>query len=154
MSFARAKRLDVVLRLRRMTEERATLELAAAAGRLAQARAGREIALRRLAAEEAWLSDLQVRTATGGEFASATTCISSADEMVEAAGRAISAASDTVFDARARLAEATKARSVVERLRDRALEAARLEAERREIAELGELAGVRHAWHVISGESS
>jgi flagellar export protein FliJ len=152
MSRARARRLEVVLRVRRIAEDRAKIELGVAAGRLARARAARDAAVGRLDREQAWLGELQARTASGGELASATVCLAVADERVEAAGVAISQAIEVLAVARDRLAETTKARSVVDRLRDRALEAARLDEERHEIAELSELAGVRHAWQVISGE--
>ncbi len=152
MSAQRAKRLEVVLRLRRLAEDRAKVELSAAASRLASARAGQAAAARRLVAEQDWLGVLQGRPASGGELAAATTCIAIADELVEASERAIATAIADVGVARARLAEATTARNVVERLRDRALEAARLESERRDIAELAELAGVRHAWRIIGGD--
>jgi flagellar export protein FliJ len=151
---SRSSRLDVVLRVRRLAEDRAKAEFGAAAGRLASARAGQQAARRRLVSEQEYLGGLQVRAATGGDLVAATTALSIADELVEAADRAISGAMTVVAEARARLADATRARNVVERLRDRVLDAERLEAERREIAELGELAGVRHAWRTLEGEAA
>jgi flagellar export protein FliJ len=154
VSASRARRLEVVLRLRRLAEDRAKAEFVQAANRLAAARAGQAAAARRIVGEQDFLAHLHARSATGGELVEATTCLSIAEELAEAARSAVSVAVADVGVARSRLADATRDRDVVERLRDRALEAERIEAERREIADLSELAGVRHAWRIIGGDAS
>jgi flagellar export protein FliJ len=153
MSAGRASRLDVVLRLRRLAEERARAELATAAGGLLAALRGRDVAAARRTAEEAWLASLHLARPTGAELAETTAALDVAGERVEAAERAVASATAAVAKARERLRDARMARDVVERLRLRSLETERLEAERREIVELAELGGRRHAWRAIEREA-
>jgi flagellar export protein FliJ len=153
MRAGRASRLDVVLRLRRLAEERARADLALAAGGLAAASRGRVVAATRRGAEESWLAALHAGRPTGAELAEATAALEVADERVDAADRAVAAATAVIAGARERLRDARTAREVVERLRCRAIEAERLEAERREIVELAELGGRRHAWRAIEREA-
>lgn len=142
-------RLAVVLRLRRLEEDRARAALAAALAR----RAGLWARLEALRVEhDAGCATLAALLGAGTD--AATLAGAAADVEVverrraelagelEAAGRAVGAAQGT-------LAEATRRRRAVERLRERRLAERRREEERRLERELADLVLVRRAWSAV-----
>jgi flagellar export protein FliJ len=143
-------RLGVVLRLREMAED-------AARARLATAVAGHREATGRLiestAAEEASMARLVAMGGAGvqaGELRACRAGVETAEQATAAARRKLEAAAEVLMTARSSLAEASKRREVVERLRDRMHAAEAQEAQHREDNLLSEIAGVRHA-RAISG---
>ena len=140
-------RLGVVLRLREMAEEKARLHLGEALG----VHRAAVLELERLSvavdAERTRLATLQRSSGvTAGDYVAADEAIHHA-ERDQARGRvAVDAATEALLEARLALGEARQRLEVVERLRDRIAAAERLEAERKEIAILGDLATTRHAW--------
>lgn len=144
-------RLGVVLRLRELTEDAARIELAAAL----QAHREAVDALRRLraaaAVERDRMAELQrVSRRRGGtaagDLVDATLSADWAERAVGVGEERVAAAAGTLLESRGTLAEATRRRQVVERLRDRLLIAERLRLERMDEAALAEIASVRHAW--------
>ena len=75
-----------------------------------------------------------------------------AEEATAAGRRKLETASEVLMQARSSLAEASKRREVVERLRDRMHAAEAQEAQHREDNLLSEIAGVRHARALSSHE--
>jgi len=138
-------RLAVVLRLRRLDEDRARLALAAALAaetairdRLDGIRTEHAAACRTLA------------TLLGGPVGAASVAeLTAAVEVLEARRRRLAVELETAVgaagEARTRLALATRRREAVERLRTRRLAERRREVERRLERELTEIALVRHA---------
>jgi flagellar export protein FliJ len=138
-------RLGVVLRLREMAEDSARGKLAAAIDvhRLA-AEALVALLVREQAAQRRLL-ELAASGATAGDIVAVQHGIEAA-ELATAAGRTtLDAAGQGLMEARAVLADASRRREVVERLRDRLKAAEVHEAQRREDNVLSEIAGVRHA---------
>jgi len=138
-------RLGIVLRLREMAEETARIELghaldahrhAVSAVQAAQSRAGQELH---------WLSDLQGGTSEAGELQAAVFAVASAQRAIVAAQEKLGKATDGLFQARRALADATRQREVVERLRDRFLAAERRERERQDGLAMAEIASTQHA---------
>jgi flagellar export protein FliJ len=138
-------RLAVVLRLREMAED-------AARARLGQAvevhRRATDVLIllveRELAAQrrvEAHCGD----GAQAGEIVAAQHGVEQAEQHTAAGRQALEAATTGLVQARTVLAEATKRREVVERLKERMALAEALEAQRHEDRVLSEIAGVRHA---------
>jgi len=142
-------RLDVVLRLRRLAEDGARTRLATS---LADHRAAARAAERLtddLAAEYDALLGLQNGGATGGQIRESHDAVEFAERALEAGRSRLARAGQALLDARSALAEASRRREVVERLRDRARAADRREVEHRAELELSEFATVRHAWAEI-----
>ena len=141
-------RLGIVLRLREMAEETARIELshaldahqhAVSAVQAAQGRAGQELR---------WLSDLQNGTAEAGQLQTAVFAVASAQRAIVVAQERLGRASDALFEARRLLADATRQREVVERLRDRFLVAERREMEHQDTLAMAEIASTQHAVRV------
>ena len=141
-------RLGIVLRLREMAEETARIELshaldahqhAVSAVQAAQGRAGQELR---------WLSDLQNGTAEAGQLQTAVFAVASAQRSIVVAQERLGRASDALFEARRLLADATRQREVVERLRDRFLVAERREREDQDALAMAEIASTQHAVRV------
>ncbi len=146
-----AFRLAVVLRLREMAEDAARARLATA---LDEHRKALEIVARLKAREEESRSALTALEATGafaGDIVASIRRVEFAEHETRLGRDAAELKATDLFEARSTLAEATKRREVVERLRDRMRHAEILEAQRVEDATLSELAGVRHARGVVSG---
>lgn len=141
-------RLGIVLRLREMAEETARIELshaldahqrAVSAVQTAQGRAGQELR---------WLADLQSGTAEAGQLQTAVFAVASAQRAIVAAQEGLARTADALFEARRLLADATRQREVVERLRDRFLEAERREREHQDTLAMAEIASTQHAVRV------
>jgi len=138
-------RLGVVLRLREMAEDSARARLGQAVD--AHRRATDvliELVERELAAQrrvEAYCTD----GAQAGEIVAAQHGVEQAEQHTAAGRQALEAATAILGEARTALAEATKRREVVERLKERLAHAQALEAQRHEDMVLSEIAGVRHA---------
>jgi len=143
-------RLGVVLRLREMAEDAARARLATAVNAhraatetlIALTTAQHEVMARCVAMGE--------EGAQAGELRAARAGVESAEQATEGARRKVDVAADGLMQARSALAEASKRREVVERLRDRVRVAEAADAQHREDNLLSEIAGVRHA-RVISG---
>ena len=147
-------RLGVVLRLRELAEDAAQVELAgvlkvhrsaldALQGFLGAALVERELAagLQRAARHG--------NATPAGDLADAVACIEVAEQAIVAGQATLATAADSLLASRGRLAEASRRRQVVERLRDRTAAAERLRLQRREDAVLNEVASTRHAWAAI-----
>jgi hypothetical protein len=90
--------------------------------------------------------------AQAGELRAARAGVETAEAATLAGHTKLEAASLALMQARAALAEATKRREVVERLRDRVRLAESQEAQHREDSLLSEIAGVRHARRISNRE--
>lgn len=141
-------RLGIVLRLREMAEETARIELshaldahqhAVSAVQAAQGRAGQELR---------WLADLQNGTAEAGQLQTAVFAVASAQRAIAVAQERLGRTADALFEARRLLADATRQREVVERLRDRFLVAERREREHQDTLAMAEIASTQHAVRV------
>lgn len=146
-----AFRLAVVLRLREMAEDAARARLATA---LEEHRKALEIlALLKAREEESRtaLTSLETSGAFAGDIVALIRRVEFAEHETKVGFDAVELKATDLFEARSALAEASKRREVVERLRDRMRQAEVLEAQRVEDATLSELAGVRHARGVVSG---
>jgi flagellar export protein FliJ len=148
-------RLGVVLRLRELAEDAAQAELA---GALKVHRTALDALLESVGAGDVErqrahaLQHAATNAATlAGELADAITSLELAEDAIAARNAEVVAAANGLLAGRLRLAEATKRRQVVERLRDRAVTAARIGLQRREDAVLNEVASTRHAWAAIEG---
>ena len=146
-------RLGVVLRLREMAEDAARARLATAVG-------GHREATERLieltVAEGASMARLVTMGEAGaqaGELRAARAGVEAAEEATARGRRKLETASEILMQARSSLAEASKRREVVERLRDRMHAAEAQEAQHREDNLLSEIAGVRHARAISSHEA-
>lgn len=146
-------RLGVVLRLREMAEDAARAKLATA---VVTHREATEtlIALTDLerAAEGRFIEMGEVG-AQAGELRAARAGVETAEQAVSAGQSRLAAASEALMLARGALAEASKRREVVERLRDRIRLVEAQEAQHREDSLLSEIAGVRHARTAAAGEA-
>jgi flagellar export protein FliJ len=138
-------RLGIVLRLREMAEETARIELGHAVNAHQHALSAVEAAQGRAGQELRWLSDLQCTTAEAGQLQTAVFAVASAQRAIVASQERLGRATDALFEARRKLAEATKQREVVERLRDRFLVAERREMEHRDTLAMAEIASTQHA---------
>ena len=147
-------RLGVVLRLRELAEDTAQAALAGALqvhrSALDALRGSRGAAL----VENERTSALQRASGHGGatpagDLADAVAAVELAEEAIVASEARVAVAAGEVLESRSRLAEASRRRQVVERLRDRMAAAERLRLQRREDATLNEVATTRHAWAAI-----
>jgi flagellar export protein FliJ len=138
-------RLGIVLRLREMAEETARIELGHALDAHQRAVGAVQAAQGRAGAERQWLSDLQQRPSEARELQSAVLAVDGAQRGIAVAQEKLGRATDALFQARHVLAEATRQREVVERLRDRFVVAERRESERRDAIAMAEIASTKHA---------
>jgi flagellar export protein FliJ len=141
-------RLGIVLRLREMAEESARIELGHALDAHHHAVAAVEAAQSRAGLELHWLSDLQGGTSEAGDLQTAVFAVASAQRAIVAAQERLGRATDALFESRRLLADATRQREVVERLRDRFLTAERRERERQDTLAMAEIASTQHAVRV------
>lgn len=141
-------RLGIVLRLREMAEETARIQLSHALDSHQQAVAAVEAAQGRAGEELHWLSDLQTGTSAAGQLQAAVFAVASAQRAIVAAQERLGHATDALFEARRSLAEATRQREVVERLRDRFLVAERRDREHKDTLAMAEIASTQHAVRV------
>jgi flagellar export protein FliJ len=138
-------RLAVVLRLRVMAEDAARARLGQSVD--AHRRATDvliQLVERELEAQrriEAYCAE----AAQAGEIVAAQHGVEQAERHTAAGRQALEAATAALVESRTVLAEATKRREVVERLKERLAHAEALEAQRHEDMILSEIAGVRHA---------
>lgn len=144
-------RLAVVLRLRELAEDAARAKLGAA---LARHRRSMEILDERrgLAASAragAAALTLEPEPPAAAAFVAAQVTIDRADASVAAGTADAERAAQALLEARTALADASRRREVVERLRDRLRAAQAAASMRRLDAELNEIASVRHARTVI-----
>lgn len=147
--MSRHVRLDVVLRLREMAEESSRANLAdALSGHLIATRS-RDQAVQRLAERMSTLKDTQLGGGRADALIAAARSLLAAGRRRDAEEQRMQVAVSSLLDARARLAEASRRREVVERLRDRILAEERLASDRRDMLEAAELASARHAWRTI-----
>jgi flagellar export protein FliJ len=138
-------RLGIVLRLREMAEETARIELGHALDAHQRAVGAVQAAQGRAGAERQWLSDLQQRPTEARELQSAVIAVDGAQRGIAVAQEKLGRATDALFQARHVLADATRQREVVERLRDRFVVAERRESERRDAIAMAEIASTKHA---------
>ena len=141
-------RLGIVLRIREMAEETARIELGHALDAHQRAIAAVEAAESRAGQELRWLSGLQGGTSEAGQLQSAVFAVASAQRVIVGAQDRLSKASDALFEARRLLADATRQREVVERLRDRFLVAERREREHQDTLAMLEISSTQHAIRV------
>ena len=145
-------RLGVVLRLRELAEDAARARLAAA---LDAHRTATEVLISLTTVEHEAQDRLMAMGETGaqaGELRAARAGVEHAEQATDAARGRLEAVSEALMLARSALAEATKRREVVERLRDRVRLIEAQEAQRREDNVLSEIAGVRHARAITTPE--
>jgi flagellar export protein FliJ len=141
-------RLGIVLRLREMAEETARIELSHALDAHQRAVVAVEMAQGRAGQELRWLADLQCATAEAGQLQTAVFAVASAQRAIVASQERLGRAADGLFEARRVLADATRQREVVERLRDRFLAAERHEREHKDTLAMAEIASTQHAVRV------
>lgn len=138
-------RLGVVLRLRELAEDAARAKLATV---LVRQREATDALIALMALEHAAEDRIVALGSVGaqaGDLRAARAGVEHA-EQASAAGRVtLETASEALMQARAALADATRRREVVERLRDRLRASEAREAQHREDNVLSEIAGVRHA---------
>ena len=145
-----AFRLDVVLRLRRIAEDKSRSRLGQALSRHRAVAVEVDQLGRDLGSERAELESLQRAAATpAGDLRDAHDGVEFGERALAAAAARLEDAASALFESRAGLAAATRRREVVERLRDRARETARRAADHRVEVEMAEFATVRHAWTEI-----
>ncbi len=145
-------RLGVVLRLREMAEESARVQLGHALRAYHDAVAAVRKLTDELEHERTRFGRLQRRTqSNAGDLADAAEAVAMAERSVATGESQLESAARFMLEARQQLAEARRRREVVERLRDRAIAAEALRVERREEAELSELATTRHVWRDAEG---
>src|ERR671923_1989005 len=140
-------RLGIVLRLREVAEDAARVDVGRAlAGHRAALDAMTELDRRR-EVERSRLAALQVATDAppAGEIAESIVAFEHAERTLAAGSDELERSARELMTARTRLADASRRRQVVERLRDRVRAAARRDADRRLDAEASEIAGTRHA---------
>jgi flagellar export protein FliJ len=141
-------RLGIVLRLREMAEETARIELSHAVDAHQHAVAAVEAAQNRAGQELRWLSDLHGGVSEGGQLQTAVFAVATAQRAIVATQERLGRATDALFEARRLLADATRQREVVERLRDRFLVAERREMEHQDALAMAEIASTQHAVRV------
>jgi flagellar export protein FliJ len=145
-------RLGVVLRLREMAEDAARARLAVSV--VAHREATETLVALTTAEHEAQgrLVEMAQAGAQAGDLRAVRAGVETAEQATTSGHTKLEAASLALMQARAALAEATKRREVVERLRDRLRFAEAQDAQHREDNVLSELAGVRHARAISSRE--
>ena len=141
-------RLGIVLRIREMAEETARIELGHALDAHQRSLAAVEATQSRAGEELRWLSNLQGGTSEAGQLQSAVFAVASAQRAIVGTQERLSKASDALFEARRLLADATRQREVVERLRDRFLVAERREREHEDTLAMLEISSTQHAVRV------
>ena len=146
-------RLGIVLRLREMAEETARIELGHAVDAHQHAVAAVEAAQNRAGQELRWLSNLHSGTTEGGQLQSAVFAVASAQRAIVAAQERLGRASSALLESRRLLADATRQREVVERLRDRFMVAERREREHQDTLAMAEIASTQHAIRVARNRS-
>jgi flagellar export protein FliJ len=146
-------RLGIVLRLREMAEETARIELSHAVDAHQRAVAAVEAAQGRAGQELRWLSDLHGGTSDGGQLQTAVFAVATAQRAIVSTQERLGRATDALFEARRLLADATRQREVVERLRDRFLLAERRESEHQDTLAMAEIASTQHAIRVARNRS-
>lgn len=146
-------RLGVVLRLRELAEDSARARLATSV--IAHREATEHLVALTTTEHEAQgrLVAMAEEGAQAGELRAVRAGVETAEAATVTGRTKLEAASLGLMQARAALAEATKRREVVERLRDRIRLAESQEAQHREDSLLSEIAGVRHARKVASHEA-
>lgn len=144
-------RLGIVLRLREMAEEAARIDLGHAINAHQRALAVVEAERERLNGEVGWFASLQQGVVAAGDLQAACEGIQAGERAVAAAGERLNRASHALFESRSKLAEATRRREVVERLRDRFLAAERREADQRDALAMAEISSTRHAMRAAGG---
>jgi flagellar export protein FliJ len=138
-------RLGVVLRLRQLDEDAARGRLGSAITARLAVVALRNEAAARLASEHAWLAQLQgTRGASAGEMHEAVRAVGGAEAAHVSAIASVAAAEQALIEARARLAQATRRREVVERLRDRHVATERRRDEHAEVLRLADVAAIQY----------
>jgi flagellar export protein FliJ len=152
--MSRGFRLGVVLRLRELAEDAAQSELAVALRAHRSALDEHRELIRAATAESERACAIQrachaAGTVPAGELAEAIASIELAEEALAASQARVVSAAGSLLESRARLADATSQRKVVERLRDRATATERERAQRAEDALLNEVASTRHAWAAL-----
>lgn len=147
-------RLGIVLRLRELAEDVARADLA-------RAIQGHRLALEALRRSQAAASAERDRAAelqrsAGrpggspiGELGEAIASVEWAERQRIAAEEQVMTAAGALLESRGRLAEASRRRQVVERLRDRLVADERLRRRRHEDAVLNGIASDRHAWSAL-----
>jgi flagellar export protein FliJ len=140
-----AFRLGVVLRLRELAEDAARARLATAVVRHREATDALVMLVAR--EQDAALRVMELGTigAQAGDLRAARGGMEQAEQASAAGRTALEAASEGLMRSRSALADATRRREVVERLRDRLRASEAREAQHREDNVLSEIAGVRHA---------
>jgi flagellar export protein FliJ len=138
-------RLGIVLRLREMAEESARIDLGHAVDTHQRAVAQVEAAQSRTGEELRWLSNLQRNPSDAGELQEAVSAVATGQRAIVASQEKLGRATATLFDARRVLAEATKQREVVERLRDRFLAEERRQRDHIDTLAMAEIASTQHA---------
>ena len=138
-------RLGVVLRLRELAEDAARAKLAITVVTHREATDALVMLVAREHDAELRLVALGTAGAQAGDLRAARAGVERAEEACHAGRAALQAASEALMQARTVLADATRRREVVERLRDRMRAAEAREAQHREDNVLSEIAGVRHA---------
>lgn len=138
-------RLAVVLRLRVLAEDAARARLGQAVDTHRRAtNVLIELVQRELGAQRR-VETFCEEGAQAGEIVGAQHGVEQAEQHTAAGRQALEAATAILVEARTTLAEATKRREVVDRLKERMAHAEAIEAQRREDMVLSEIAGVRHA---------
>lgn len=138
-------RLGIVLRLREMAEESARIDLGHAVEAHQRCVALVEASQARAKDDMRWLSDLQINRSQAGNLQTAVAAVASAQRGIVSSQERLSRASAALFETLHALAEATKQREVVERLRDRFLAAERRQADRLDMLAMAEIASTQHA---------
>jgi hypothetical protein len=134
-----------------MAEESARIELGHAVDDHQRAVAAVEAAQGRAGNELRWLSDLQHTTAEAGQLQTAVFAVASAQRAIMASQERLGRAAGALFEARRLLADATRQREVVERLRDRFVVAERREREHQDTLAMAEIASTQHAVRAARG---
>ena len=139
-------RLEVVLRLRRLAEDGARAGLADALAEHRTAAVSVERLTAGLDGEREILVGLQHAGAAAGLLRDGHDAVEHAERSFDAGRERLARAGEALFEARTALADASRRREVVQRLRDRAALVQRHADEHQAELELSEFATVRHAF--------